>query len=58
MAETVSHYLERARECSALADKLPEKDRHTLLEIAQEGLKLADERARQLQINVTVPKAQ
>jgi hypothetical protein len=45
-----------ARECAALAEKLPEKDKSKLLEIAQEWLNLADARAKQLQTNGTMPK--
>jgi len=42
---SVTEYLERARECAALADKMSPKDKKALLEIADAWLKLATDAA-------------
>jgi hypothetical protein len=43
---SVTEYLERARECAALADKMNPADKAALLEIAEAWLKLADAAAK------------
>ena len=43
---TVTEFLGRARECSALADKLDGRDKEALTKIAEAWLKLADEAAK------------
>ena len=42
----VALYLERARQCSELADPAPAKDKNAILEIANAWLKLADAAAK------------
>jgi hypothetical protein len=42
---SVTEYLQRARECAALADRVNPKDKAALLEIAEAWLKLASEAA-------------
>jgi hypothetical protein len=42
---SVTDYLQRARECAALADKMNAKDKAALLEIAEAWLKLASDAA-------------
>jgi hypothetical protein len=42
---SVTEYLQRARECAALADKMNPKDKAALLEIAEAWLKLASDAA-------------
>ena len=42
---SVTEYLNRARECAALADKMNSKDKAALLEIAEAWLKLASDAA-------------
>jgi hypothetical protein len=42
----VALYLERARQCSELADQAPVKDKDAILEIANAWLKLADAAAK------------
>jgi len=44
---TVTEYLERARECAALADRANEADKKKLLAIADAWLKLADDTAKE-----------
>ena len=44
---TVTEYLNRARECAALAEKMGTEDKTKLMEIARAWLKLAAERAEQ-----------
>jgi hypothetical protein len=48
MPETVTEYLQRARDCAALADKMTGEDKKKLLGIADAWLKLADQRAKEL----------
>ena len=43
----VALYLERARQCSQLADQAPAKDKDAILEIANAWLKLADAAAKE-----------
>ena len=43
----VALYLERARECSELADQAPANDKKAILEIAEAWLKLADAAAKE-----------
>jgi hypothetical protein len=38
----VTEYLERARECAAMAEHMKPNDRKAMLDIADEWLKLAD----------------
>jgi hypothetical protein len=42
---SVTEYLNRARECAALADRMSAKDKAALLEIAEAWLKLASDAA-------------
>ncbi len=42
---SVTEYLQRARECAALADKMNAKDKAALLEIAEAWLQLASDAA-------------
>jgi hypothetical protein len=42
-SDRVTEYLERARQCAALADKMSEPDKATLMEIVGAWLTLADE---------------
>jgi hypothetical protein len=42
---SVTEYLQRARECAALADRMNPKDKAALLEIAEAWLKLASDAA-------------
>jgi hypothetical protein len=46
MPHRVTEYLERARECARLADKMSEPDKATLMGIAEAWLKMADEAAK------------
>jgi hypothetical protein len=46
MPHRVTEYLERARECARLADKMSEPDKAKLMEVADAWLKLADETAK------------
>jgi hypothetical protein len=43
---TVSEFLQRARDCAAIADKLPEPEKQKMMEIADAWLELADEIAK------------
>jgi hypothetical protein len=43
----VTEYLEHARECAELAERMPLKDKKKILEIADAWLKLADEAAKE-----------
>jgi hypothetical protein len=43
MSDRVTEYLERARQCAALADKMSGPDKATLMEIVGAWLTLADE---------------
>jgi hypothetical protein len=43
----VGLYLERARQCSELADQAPAKDKKAILEIAKAWLTLADAAAKE-----------
>ncbi len=45
MALGVTDYLERARECAAIADTLTGDEQKKMLEVAEAWLKLADEAA-------------
>ena len=47
MPATVTEYLNRARVCAALAEKMGPEDKAKLMEIAHAWLKLAAERAEQ-----------
>jgi hypothetical protein len=50
---SVTEYLERARECADLAEKLKDEDKQRLMAVADAWLKLADEAAKQaMQIGV------
>jgi len=54
---TVTEYLERARECAALADKMTGDDKAKMLEIAEAWLRLADEAAKTtLKIESELPR--
>ena len=53
----VAMYLERARECSDLADKAPANDKKAILEIAEAWLKLADAAAKEKEKQNASPPA-
>jgi hypothetical protein len=52
---TVSEFLQRARDCAAIADKLPEPEKQKMMEIADAWLALADEVAREPMKTATLP---
>ena len=43
---SVTEYLQRARECAAMADKMTGADKAKMMEIAEAWLKVADEAAK------------
>ena len=43
----VTDYLERARECAAMAERMTPEEKKKLLELAEAWLKLADEAAKE-----------
>ena len=50
----VSDYLQRARECAEIADRVSPTDKKKLLEIADAWLKLADDAAKAAAANTKV----
>jgi hypothetical protein len=54
---TVTEFLERARDCAALAEQLDGDDKNKMIEIAEAWLKLADEAAKTaLKIDNELPR--
>ena len=49
MPRSVTEYLQRARDCAALAEKMSGADKKKLLDIAEAWLRLADRRAKELE---------
>jgi hypothetical protein len=56
-AVSVSEYLERARECAAMAETSEPEEKKKLLEIAEAWLKLADEAAKLASNPTGIPNA-